>query len=100
MVGIPGHAELGAEFPNNLLPRVAETGWRPLEIDEFRPHGQPGAAILEEMEAMADGAYISCHGCVLWKVQASEGSGLRAARGGQAPAAAVPPEDGRLPSLR
>jgi hypothetical protein len=75
VVGIPGHAKPGAEFPNSLLPRVAEPGGGPDQIDEFRPHGQPDAAIpLEEMEAVRDGAYISLHGCALQQVQASQGS--------------------------
>src|SRR5262245_39621464 len=50
------------------------------------------------MEAVGDGPYICTHGCVLWQIQASEGSRLRAARGGQAPLTAVPLEDGRLPA--
>ena len=90
VVRVSGYAELGAEFSNSLLPRVAEAGGGPVQIDEFRPHGQPGAAVLEEMEAVRDGAYISLHGCVLRQVQASEGSRLRTAGGGQAPPAPPP----------
>jgi hypothetical protein len=60
-VGVSGLAELSAVFSNSLLPRGAEPGGGPDQIDEFRPHGQPDFAILEKMEAVGDGAYVSLH---------------------------------------
>jgi len=53
VVGISSYAELGAEFPNSLLPRVAEAGGGSDQIDEFRPHGQPSAAVLRRWKPSA-----------------------------------------------
>jgi hypothetical protein len=55
VAGISGHTKPGVQFTNSLLPRLAEPDGRPLQIDEFRPHGAPGVATFEEMEAPARG---------------------------------------------